>query len=850
MKTPDGPDSPEKPSSDDATPGDSRQGPEPKLTREQRAVSGHVPSATAAAKPAPILPAADDTPPKRRGRLRVTLRTTILSLLVAIIGALSAVLISTAWYYSASNARDLSTQLMDRLTRHVVDRTTGYLEPADKAAGLCRELTRSGVIRPQDEATVERFFFELLRAYPQLAMINLGDEQGNFLMLKRFPVATDVRGQPVVPARAHPRRGAAPARPAPRREGAPARPAPRREGAPTRPAPRRERPTVTAAKPLLEAARLRPDAEVGPYRLPRGSLSTKIIRRGGSAPFVLWKYRDADHRLRRVSLSPTPRYDPRGRPWYRQAKRTRRQGWTGVYLFYTDKKPGIASTTPLFDARGRFRGAVSVEMELYRISEFLADKKVGAQGRLFLVNPEREIVAYSDVEHLRRRVAKDGASRWALHRVDQSPAPEVRASFAALQRRGAQLPPRERHIFEFTEGGRRWFAMYSPFPARSGIRWTVGILVPEEVVMGTIQRNRWMSVLISLVVILCAVLLAVFLSRAISRPLGRLVEEADRIRRLELREDVEIRSALREVDQMVTSVSQMKAGLRSFEKYVPRDLVRQLVRTGREAKVQGERREVSILFSDIAGFTSIAEGLDPEALVAHLNRYFDATTNVLLTHGATIDKYIGDAIMAFWGAPRQQADHAERACRAAWGLRHALDELNAEWIAAGHPPMHTRVGVHTGEVVVGNIGSDERLSYTIIGDAVNLASRIEGINKTYGTWVTVSEHTYHRVQSLFAARAVDVVAVKGRREGVRLYALLGLRARVTETELAIERVSAEALEHYRVRRWDAAIQAWEALIRLRGGADPAAELLIERCRTYQQSPPPEGWDGVWIASHK
>jgi adenylate cyclase len=297
-------------------------------------------------------------------------------------------------------------------------------------------------------------------------------------------------------------------------------------------------------------------------------------------------------------------------------------------------------------------------------------------------------------------------------------------------------------------------------------------------------------------------------------------------------------------------MGQMKAGLRSFEKYVPRDLVRQLVRTGREAEVQGETREVSILFSDVAGFTGISEGLDPEALVAHLNRYFDHATNVLLTHGATIDKYIGDAIMAFWGAPRQQQDHAERACRAALGLRHSLDTLNAEWSAAGHPPMHTRIGVHTGEVVVGNIGSDERLSYTIIGDAVNLASRIEGINKTYGTWVTASEHTYRRVQDLVVGQALDVVAVKGRREGVLLYSLLGLRASASEAELTLERLSAEALDHYRARRWDEAIRAWEEISRLRDGADPAARLLVERCRAYQQHPPPEGWDGIWVASHK
>ena len=159
----------------------------------------------------------------------------------------------------------------------------------------------------------------------------------------------------------------------------------------------------------------------------------------------MWKYRDGARRLRAISISDKVTYDPRGRPWYIQSKKSGKQGWTGVYLFFTDKKPGIASATPIFDDQDRFTGSVSVEIELYRISEFLATKRVGERGRLFLINPAQKIVAYCEVDRLRRKVTEGGKTRWVLHEVSKSPDPEVRASFAALlrQRRGITDDPRQ-----------------------------------------------------------------------------------------------------------------------------------------------------------------------------------------------------------------------------------------------------------------------------------------------------------------------------------------------------------------------------------------------------------------------
>lgn len=761
------------------------------------------------------------------------LRTAILTMFVGVITLLATVLTYTAWHYSSANARELSGRLMSRIAAHVVDRTSRYLEPAETGAALSRKLSKSSVLKHGDVRAIEQLFVHLLQLHPQLAMLNFGDEHGNFIMVKRFPVDTRVKGYPV-------RRG---------RGGF---------GDPLKAVPF----TGPASELALRRTSLRYlwgkglslGAKQLPYVVPKGSLSTKIIRRTGtSAPVVLWKYRDRAGEILSLWTSARPNYDPRPRPWYVQSKKTRRQGWTSVYLFFTDQKPGIASASPIFAPDGTFSGAVSVEIELFRISEFLAAQRLGRESRVFLVNANKQVVAYSDKAKFRKRILVDGKPRWVLRNIEELPDKAVVKSFAELTRRCPKLPPAKPQIFSFEHDDRTWEAMYIPFPANAGNRWTVGLVVPEDAFLRKIKRNRWMAALISLLVSFCAVLLAVYLSRSISRPLHTLVKETERIRDLDLRATGRVQSALTEVDEMASSVDSMKTGLRSFEKYVPRDLVKQLVLSGEEARVQGKIRELTILFTDIAGFTSIAEGLTPEELVTHLNRYFDEATRVLQAHGATIDKYIGDAIMAFWGAPQERPDHPEQACRAALVLQQALQQLNAEWEEAGERPMHTRIGLHTGEVIVGNIGSEQRLAYTIIGDCVNLASRIESINKQYGTRVLVSDETYKRVRGVFVGRAVDVVAVKGRQTGVLLYELRRLRAEAVGEaawEAELESHCDAAMEHYLDRRWKDALGCWDQALALLGGSDEAIERLGERTRGYLHEPPPKEWTGTFVATTK
>jgi adenylate cyclase len=262
----------------------------------------------------------------------------------------------------------------------------------------------------------------------------------------------------------------------------------------------------------------------------------------------------------------------------------------------------------------------------------------------------------------------------------------------------------------------------------------------------------------------------------------------------------------------------------------------------------GEKRELTVLFSDIRGFTTMSEQLDPEALVELLNEYFGRMTDVIFSQDGTLDKYIGDAIMAVWGAPVPQSDHALRACRAALGMVSGLAQLVAEWQRRGLPELDIGIGINTGPMVVGNMGSARRLSYTVIGDNVNLGSRLEGLNKMYGSHVIASEATLQAARGALVARELDLVRVKGKRLPVRIYEILGT---IDERERwgGLLHGFNTGLAAYREQRWDDAMFAFAAVLEKHPDDGPA-QLYIERCRDMLAAPPEPDWDGVTIMETK
>ena len=286
----------------------------------------------------------------------------------------------------------------------------------------------------------------------------------------------------------------------------------------------------------------------------------------------------------------------------------------------------------------------------------------------------------------------------------------------------------------------------------------------------------------------------------------------------------------------------------AFQYYLTASVINELLKDPTKLKLGGDKKDLTVMFSDIRGFTTISEKLTPEELVHLLNEYLTAMTDIVFKYEGLLDKYIGDAIMAVFGAPVDQPDHALRSCRTALEMMATLKGLQQKWAAEGRPFVDIGVGINSGDMVVGNMGSNMRFDYTVMGDNVNLSSRLEGINKEYGTHIVISEFTYEVVKEEVFCRELDAVRVKGKKLPVKIYELICERKDAAEHEEYIGRFHA-GLAHYKAARWDEGIAAFKSVLEIRPD-DPPAKLYIQRCQDLKENPPEGEWDGVFTMTRK
>ncbi|MDH3976152.1 MAG: adenylate/guanylate cyclase domain-containing protein [Deltaproteobacteria bacterium] len=266
----------------------------------------------------------------------------------------------------------------------------------------------------------------------------------------------------------------------------------------------------------------------------------------------------------------------------------------------------------------------------------------------------------------------------------------------------------------------------------------------------------------------------------------------------------------------------------------------------------GSKEHLSILFSDVRGFTTMSETLPAERVVEILNRYLSGMVDIIFLNQGTLDKFIGDAIMAFWGAPIKVSNHATLAVRTSIEMTRGLEAVNEDFAAKGYPRLKVGIGVHTGDVILGNIGSEKKLDYTVIGDHVNLTSRLEGLTKSYGCEVLITESTFGELEEGFPCRVVDNVRVKGKVEPIRIYSVLGLNDD-SEEDLKLKRkicsYSEVAFNHYLNRNFEEALKMFSKLKTFLK-EDRVSEIFIERCHACIEEPPEENWDGVFTMTTK
>ncbi len=288
-----------------------------------------------------------------------------------------------------------------------------------------------------------------------------------------------------------------------------------------------------------------------------------------------------------------------------------------------------------------------------------------------------------------------------------------------------------------------------------------------------------------------------------------------------------------------------------FQGYMSKDLVDKIMANPEMLQMGGDKKEITVFFSDIRGFSSFSEKLGtPERLIALINEYLGAMSDVVLEYGGYISKYEGDAIMAFWGAPTDDPNHAETCIRCVWAMKQKLGVLNADLAKRQMPDLFTRFGINTGLVTVGNVGSEKKKSYTAMGDSVNLGSRLEGANKEYGTAIMISEFTQEKVKGRFPVRELDLLRVVGKEQPVRVYELLGMsEADVPDRKKRCIEVYLRGLALYREMKWDEAIAVFRQALEIDPDDGPS-KTYIDRCEDFKVLPPHQPWDGVFVMKTK
>ena len=428
------------------------------------------------------------------------------------------------------------------------------------------------------------------------------------------------------------------------------------------------------------------------------------------------------------------------------------------------------------------------------------------------------------------------------------PPPEVAALLASNVVRGLDLahPNAEGSL---VVGGVRWVATLRAIELEQHggtTGWMVAVLAPEDRYTTDLGRFEKTFVITFGSTFALVAIIAITTLIFMRRGLAHISNSTHRMRAFDFAQGDE-RSAFRDVDDVMVDLERAKTVVRVMGKYVPVDLVRKLYDENVEPKLGGEPSEISIMFTDIEGFTTIAETLPPAELARRLGDYLEVMTDAIERTEGTIDKFVGDAVMALWNAPNDVPEHAKKACRAALACMEAADALYRSKRWEGLPPLVTRFGINTDRVLVGHFGAPSRIGYTALGDGVNLAARLEPLCKQYGVVVLVSENVVKQAEDAFSFRRVDRVAVKGKTHGIDVYELLGAKGdAVAEARVMRAKDYEKAFDAYLERRFTDAAELLEPHI----GEDPPSAVLRARCLALAAAPPPAGWSGVHVAVHK
>jgi Adenylate cyclase, family 3 (some proteins contain HAMP domain) len=572
----------------------------------------------------------------------------------------------------------------------------------------------------------------------------------------------------------------------------------------------------------------------------------RIINRSTAVPTEFHYFNDHTGRTVAVQERPNPQefFDPRLRPWYRGAEETKLSYWSDPYVFLLSQQVGVTAATPAAVENQNINIVISADITMVQLSQVLANHKIGHSGITFMLNKQGEVIGYPELKNVVKKV--NGKASLATYLDTQNPV--LIKAYKRYLRDGAMS-------FEEIIDDVTYIVRFKEFGKQFNKKWLIGFIAPKSDFTAEADHMVDIMMTFSFVIVLLAAALIFMISKNIAKPIEKVAKDLEAIGKFQIDNLVPLPSRFYEIHLMNDALEAMKRSLKDFSRFVPKAVVTKLIESGSGAKIGGKKLHVSLMFTDIKGFSSISEQMSSEKMIKHLSDYLNELTKIIQEYSGTIDKYIGDAIMTFWGAPLSDPDHAVHACAAAIACRDRLVDLNRTWQLDGKPPLYTRFGIHTGDAIIGNVGSEDRLNYSAFGDSVNIASRLEGVNKHYGTTITISHATYKAVRHKFICRPLDKVAVVGKSVAVRIYELLAPISTDVEQKLDQEEMHAfaalfeEAFDLYQEREWDKAQAAYNAILK-KYPHDQVAKLFAERLTVLKATSPGSDWDGVYRLESK
>lgn len=523
--------------------------------------------------------------------------------------------------------------------------------------------------------------------------------------------------------------------------------------------------------------------------------------------------------------------DIRALPGYAAARDSQTLYVTAPSLNPDTGYPIISARYPIFDTEEGFLGCASVNITFDVLSRYLATQRPSRNSVSIIADPnDGKIVASSE----REKVVTLGGGALQIATLANIENADVREAYRLHVETN-----RDNFVFPSRLDGRELSASFARFPETFGSPWQSVILTPTDDFVGQLRETNQKIILI--IVALTAIELAfiVLIAQRLTRPLERVTKELEAIEDLTFRVRDDPSSKIREIARLQTAATLLRNSLQSFASFAPVEVVKGLVKSGIPLTLGVERRSLTVFFSDIEAFSTHAERSDPDQLLAQMSTYFDVVSKSISDEGGTVDKFIGDGVMAFWGAPLELPDHALRACRGALRSVRRLQAVNETRRATGHMGFRMRIGLNAGDALVGNVGSTERFSYTAMGDAVNVASRLEGANKQFGTTICVSETVVNAAQGQIVVRPLRRIAVKGREQRFMIYELLGVRdsedpeLRPAENAVELSELTQSASDLFEAGDYQQAANAYRHILG-RYKDDPVATAMLEMLETLSE----------------